>query len=98
MDTGAHKNDQFGFNAILNTRAEGKEMPKIWGDREKFPHAMNYFNTKGWNRDAAHVIHNNVLSSKGEKIKRFKKHGMWELSGKLSEYQCEKMVDKNIKK
>jgi hypothetical protein len=88
MATGKHGNDQFGFNAVLNTQSEGKTLPKLWGDSEEFPTARDYFSPQ-WNKDTAIVVHNNGLKLKDEKILRFKRFNMWELSGKVGDYTCD---------
>ena len=95
MATGKHGNDQFGFNAVLNTQPEGKNLPVLWGDAEEFPTARNYFNPS-WNKESAYVVHNNGLKFKDEKIERFKRFKMWELSGRVGDYQCEVSKKKAI--
>jgi len=97
-----HANDQFGFNAVLNGREAGRDLPRIFGDSERFPSFKDYF----WEgagevgkrearkrREKALLVHNNGLKTKEDKIKRFQKFGLWNLSGKLEEYQCEAGVN-----
>ena len=87
MATGKHGNDQFGFNAVLKTQPEGKNLRVVWGDGRQFPTADTYFKSS-WNKERAYDVHNNKLQFKFEKASRFRRVRLWGRSGRLGEYQC----------